>query len=109
MNEAPFSDDCPPNAWNYDNFEYKTNSARMRSIIARAYFVSKQTGSHHFFAICDDECALEIKLPQYNVTKTLLMINRYVAHDWTARYDILWQLSYSYPLTCWLPSLCIDV
>ena len=87
MNEPPFTDNCPPFAENLDNFEYRRAYSKKQNIIARTYFTSTQTGNHIFFAICDDTCILEINLPQYGTKKTLITIDRWVADDWTKRYD----------------------
>ena len=85
MDEPPFSDDCPPFARNLDNFEFRQAYSKYQNIIARAYFTSSQTGNHVFFAICDDNCALELYFPQYGVNRILLTIESYVRDDWTYR------------------------
>ena len=85
MNGPPFSDDCPQYAKNLDNFEFYQAYSKMQNIIARAYFVPNQTGNHRFFAICDDNCVLDIIFPQYNVTRSLLTTESWVPDDWAYR------------------------
>ena len=94
MEKPPFSDDCPKFAINLDNFEFRQAYSSHQNIIASTYFVSKQTGLHKFFAICDDFCSLEIHLPQYAITKELIKIPQWHSDNWDNRYDVFTLLNF---------------